>query len=166
MKLLTLNFLTCAVKSCKPLPAAFPLHVRDAELESVSTDFNPLFLRNILPRLDWSALAVVAGECGLTIPANPLEAPVGTISAQQGEGEEMMDVDGQVQQQEDEEQGRKRTEETAVAEGEVSEEVLRKLHAVLIETQIASGKLVCGNCGHEYAVREGIPNFLLPAHLV
>lgn len=28
------------------------------------------------------------------------------------------------------------------------------------------GKLVCGACGHEYAVKEGIANFLLPNHLV
>jgi hypothetical protein len=27
------------------------------------------------------------------------------------------------------------------------------------------GKLVCGNCQHEYAIKEGIPNFLLPNHL-
>lgn len=49
---------------------------------------------------------------------------------------------------------------------EISEEEAKKLHELLLETQIVSGKLVCGNCGHEYAVREGIANFLLPAHLV
>lgn len=49
---------------------------------------------------------------------------------------------------------------------EPSEEDLQKLHTLLLETQITSGKLVCGNCGHEYKVLEGIPNFLLPAHLV
>ncbi len=43
---------------------------------------------------------------------------------------------------------------------------LRQLHTLLLETQITSGKLVCGNCGHEYKIMEGIPNFLLPAHLV
>jgi multifunctional methyltransferase subunit TRM112 len=35
-----------------------------------------------------------------------------------------------------------------------------------METQISEGKLVCGNCGHEYVVREGVANFLLPNHLV
>lgn len=50
-------------------------------------------------------------------------------------------------------------------EGEPSQ-VLRDLHHVLLETTISSGKLVCGNCGHEYAVKEGIANFLLPSHLV
>ena len=40
------------------------------------------------------------------------------------------------------------------------------LHSVLVETEIIEGQLVCGNCGHEYGVREGIANFLLPSHLV
>ena len=40
------------------------------------------------------------------------------------------------------------------------------LHRILLETTIREGKLVCGNCGHEYAVKEGVANFLLPGHLV
>ena len=35
-----------------------------------------------------------------------------------------------------------------------------------METSVSEGKLVCGNCQHEYAVKEGIPIFLLPSHLV
>jgi multifunctional methyltransferase subunit TRM112 len=46
------------------------------------------------------------------------------------------------------------------------EKALKDLHHLLLETQISEGKLVCGNCGHEYAIREGIANFLLPSHLV
>ena len=40
------------------------------------------------------------------------------------------------------------------------------LHAMLMEKSIESGILVCGNCVHEYAVKEGIANFLLPSHMV
>ncbi|KAI9701344.1 MAG: hypothetical protein M1820_006566 [Bogoriella megaspora] len=40
------------------------------------------------------------------------------------------------------------------------------LHRVLMETTIANGKLLCGACGHEYAIKEGIANFLLPSHMV
>ncbi|KAI5862822.1 cyclophilin-like domain-containing protein [Durotheca rogersii] len=47
-----------------------------------------------------------------------------------------------------------------------NEKALRDLHSLLIETQIVEGKLVCANCGHEYTVREGVANFLLPSHLV
>lgn len=46
------------------------------------------------------------------------------------------------------------------------EQLLKDLHVLLMETQISAGKLVCANCGHEYVVREGVANFLLPDHLV
>ncbi|KAF6845418.1 peptidyl-prolyl cis-trans isomerase B [Colletotrichum musicola] len=49
---------------------------------------------------------------------------------------------------------------------ESDDKMLKDLHHLLMETQIMEGKLVCGNCGHEYAIREGIANFLLPSHLV
>ena len=62
MKILTANFITCAVKACKTSPQSFPLHFRDAELEQQEMDFNPLFLRNILARIDWPALKQTASE--------------------------------------------------------------------------------------------------------
>ena len=46
------------------------------------------------------------------------------------------------------------------------ETLLRNLHKLLMETTVQEGKLVCGNCGHEYRIKEGIANFLLPNHLV
>ncbi|KAI1462191.1 cyclophilin-like domain-containing protein [Annulohypoxylon moriforme] len=54
----------------------------------------------------------------------------------------------------------------SVEELQGDEKTLKDLHNLLMETQIMEGKLVCANCGHEYAVREGIANFLLPSHLV
>jgi len=68
MKILTANFLTCAVKACKSSPASFPLHFRDAELEHVDGEYNPSFLANILPRIEWEALKVTATEVGSYIP--------------------------------------------------------------------------------------------------
>lgn len=62
MKLLTLNFLTCARKTCKSSPAAFPLHPKEAELEQIEIDMNPLFIKNMLPRLDWEAMKTLAQE--------------------------------------------------------------------------------------------------------
>lgn len=46
------------------------------------------------------------------------------------------------------------------------DKMLRDLHKLLLETQVREGKMVCGNCGHEYRIKEGIANFLLPNHLV
>ena len=62
MKILTVNFLTCAVKACKISPDSFPLHFKDAELEQSDMEYNPDFLRNILPRLDWEAFKTTASE--------------------------------------------------------------------------------------------------------
>lgn len=45
-------------------------------------------------------------------------------------------------------------------------QLARDLHRLLWETSILTGELVCANCGHEYAIKEGIANFLLPSHLV
>lgn len=46
------------------------------------------------------------------------------------------------------------------------EKIMRDLHTLLLETEVMEGMMVCGNCGHEYRIKEGIANFLLPAHLV
>jgi multifunctional methyltransferase subunit TRM112 len=62
MKLLTLNFLTCAIKACKTSTASFPLHPRDAELEIVESDINLAFLKNILPRLMWEEFRTITSE--------------------------------------------------------------------------------------------------------
>jgi len=53
-----------------------------------------------------------------------------------------------------------------IEEGKEPSQLAKDLHRLLMETCIQEGKLVCGNCGHEYAVKEGIANFLLPSHLV
>ena len=42
---------------------------------------------------------------------------------------------------------------------------MRDLHTLLLETEVREGKMVCGNCRHEYKIKEGTANFLLPSHL-
>lgn len=65
MKVLTLNFLTCAVKACKTNPASYPLHPKDAELAHEDLELNATLLVNILPRIDWPALVGTAAEVSL-----------------------------------------------------------------------------------------------------
>ncbi|KAI1876664.1 hypothetical protein JX265_004190 [Neoarthrinium moseri] len=127
MKVLSLNFLSCAVKGCKSSSDSYPLHPKDAELVQDDIEVNAQLLINLLPRIDWTALTTTATELGF--PALPPQAPT---------PEEL----------------------------EADEAKLKDLHHLLMETQIMEGKLVCASCGHEYAVREGIANFLLPSHLV
>lgn len=68
MKVITANFVTCAVKECKTSAASFPLHFHDAELEMQELDFQPEFIRNVIPRIDWEALRVTANEV-FSLPA-------------------------------------------------------------------------------------------------
>lgn len=62
MKVLSLNFLTCAVKACKSSSESYPLHPKDAELVQDDIEVNPQLLVNLLPRIDWSALSTTATE--------------------------------------------------------------------------------------------------------
>jgi multifunctional methyltransferase subunit TRM112 len=153
MKLLTTNFLTCAVKACKSSPASFPLHFKDATLERTEITFNPLFITNVLPRVNWDALTATANELGLAkmLPErNPVDQ-AGWYGEQEGmTDEEKMEVES----------------EQTGKESEEREESLKKLHNLLLETAVVEGKLVCGNCGFEYPIKDGVGNFLLPAHLV
>lgn len=128
MKILTLNFLQCAVKACKASSASFPLHPKDCELVSDTIAPNLTLLKNLLPRIEWKALGVTTDELGFAMKL-PTDPP------------------------------------TAITL-EADEQLQRDLHTLLIETQINEGSLICGNCGHEYKIREGIANFLLPNHLV
>jgi multifunctional methyltransferase subunit TRM112 len=163
MKVLTLNFLTCARKSCKLSPAAFPLHPRDVELEQIEVDLNPLFIKNILPRLDWPAMKTLTQELGLPgLPENVPEADALGIS----EGKSQLGENDAGEGGDDGGQG-EGGKEVVMGDAETEpNKLLSDLHTLLLETSIASGKLACGNCGHEYAVKEGIANFLLPSHLV
>lgn len=145
MKLITANFLTCAIKSCKTSQASFPLHFRDAELEQQDLDFQPDFVRNVLPRIHWESLRVTAKEVRTTLLplSQRLTLNTNACATQQLGFDEIPETK---------------------PEGE-DEEVLKDLHRLLLETHVMEGKLVCGNCGHEYRIKDGIANFLLPSHL-
>ncbi|KAL1972437.1 hypothetical protein VTN31DRAFT_6851 [Thermomyces dupontii] len=125
MKVITANFITCAVKSCRSSQISLPLHFRDAELENQEIDYSPQFIQNILPRLNWENLRTTAAELGFR-----------SIPESKPEGDALNDS------------------------------VLKDLHRLLLETHVVEGKLVCEQCGHEYQIKDGIANFLLPSHLV
>lgn len=196
MKVLSLNFLTCAVKACKTSSASYPLHPKDAELVQDDIEVNPLLLINLLPRIDWSALSTTATEVSLgcilmlyfppvidvmkickfiiaymhtfthieisMIFLIPTYLPTYLLTLLSHFGvlsltrEEIIQLGFPALP----------PQPPTTEELQSDEKTLRDLHNLLMETQIMEGKLVCGNCGHEYAVREGIANFLLPSHLV
>lgn len=67
MKVLSLNFLTCAAKACKSSADSYPLHPKDAELVQDEIELNPQMIINILPRLDWEALRTTSTEVCLIL---------------------------------------------------------------------------------------------------
>lgn len=83
MKVLTINFLTCAVKACKASSNSYPLHPKDAELVQDEIELNPDMIVNVLPRLDWEALKTTTSEVRTFInfsALSPLSLPYGPIS--------------------------------------------------------------------------------------
>ncbi|KAG9298646.1 hypothetical protein G9A89_012714 [Geosiphon pyriformis] len=64
MRLITHNMLQCHVKGCNT--NNFPLNLSEAEVEIQETEFNAQFLRNMLPKLEWSALVRTAVQLGIT----------------------------------------------------------------------------------------------------
>ncbi|CAO1636168.1 unnamed protein product [Jaminaea pallidilutea] len=52
------------------------------------------------------------------------------------------------------------------SDGMIDEELLKKLHHILLEIHVVQGSMVCPNCSHNYAIRNGIPNMLLAEHEV
>ncbi|KAI6144174.1 hypothetical protein BKA82DRAFT_4175071 [Pisolithus tinctorius] len=60
VRLITHNLLACHVKGCTS--NNFPLALKDVQIELQEAEFNPEFVTNILPRLEWSALADAARQ--------------------------------------------------------------------------------------------------------
>ena len=152
MKILTTNFLTCAVKSCRSSPLSFPLHFHDAVLSRTELPYQELFIQNILPRVQYDALITTAKELSLQALVPEREVFEGLQEAK---------ATGQ-------EAGAEGMEQSIgnAASQDGADELLKKLHTLLMETEVREGKLVCGNCGFEYPIKEGVGNFLLPSHLV
>lgn len=119
-------------------------------------------MRNILPRLDMGAMRGVCAELGLGALLEGVEGGGKEGDAEVTRGK---DLDAKMEGTVSEQEGPP-SEQIPSSQEEYSEYTLQKLHTLLLETGIKEGKLVCGNCGFEYPVKEGVGNFLLPSHLV
>lgn len=175
MKVLTLNFLTCAVKACKSTSSSFPLHPKDCELVSDTIELNEKLIFNVLPRIDWAALSITASEVLPTLyllsPSNSVLYPSTSFfpfARAKQIIEKMYKETKSANEYPNAKLGFPPLPASPPTPEELSqdEKMLKELHTLLLETQISEGALVCGNCGHEYKIHEGITNFLLPNHLV
>lgn len=179
MKILTTLFLNCPIKSCRSSPSSYPLNFKSCTLEKIPVDYNPLLLRNLLPRLNLDALETIVMQLGLKalVPERGMLEEISEIAMGKSNMGKVAEVDDQDEENEREsgEEGDEEmrdTEPQTRLEGQSGqkedeqEEALKRLHTLLVETTIQEGHLVCGNCGFEYPVKEGVGNFLLPGHLV
>ena len=64
MKLLTTNFVQCAVKSCSSSSNCFPLHFTECELVHEDLEFDEDFIKNVMVKIDWPALLSVTRDIG------------------------------------------------------------------------------------------------------
>ncbi|CAJ0571392.1 unnamed protein product, partial [Mesorhabditis spiculigera] len=117
MKLLTHNFLSS--RFLKNVSSGYPLILRAAVKEEREVDFEPEFVQNIVPKLDYGALVAAAdaiGEEGL-----PKELPEGW---------------------------------------QEKEDVLKKLHHLLVRIEVIEGELECPESHRVFPIKDGIPNML------
>lgn len=66
VRLITHNLLACHAKGCNS--NNFPLLLQDVQIELREQEFNPDFVRNILPRLEWRALVDAATLASIRTP--------------------------------------------------------------------------------------------------
>ena len=62
MRILTHNSLKCPAKN---INVGYPLGLEITDMEIVESEFNPEFIKGILPSLDWSGVLVAAKAVGL-----------------------------------------------------------------------------------------------------
>ncbi|KAJ3348655.1 hypothetical protein HDU83_001125 [Entophlyctis luteolus] len=125
--------LMCHVKGC--VADNFPLDVQDAEVESVQVEFNEPFMRRLMNKIEWDALVKTSFAVPLLLL---LRFPTSHLALQLG----IDQLPAQVPDM-------------------IDEDFLKRIHRVVLETQVTAGKMVCRGCGHVYPISDGIPNMLL-----
>ena len=118
MRLLTHNMLKCNAKGVKN---GYPLQIEVEKTETRETEFNPEFIKNMLPKLDYSVLLGASKQLG-SETALP---------------------------------------ESLTEEMKADDEILKKIHHVLMEVLLIEGNLICPETGRKFPVKNGIPNMLL-----
>ena len=66
MRLFTHNLLRCNIKSVK---SGYPLRIEVGQLEQREEEFNPDFIKNILPKINWPVLVQAAAAFKVELPA-------------------------------------------------------------------------------------------------
>ena len=65
MKLITHNMLQCHVKGCST--NNFPLSLDQVQIEKMEADFNPDFIKRLIPKLEWEAFTTTAMSVSFSV---------------------------------------------------------------------------------------------------
>ncbi|KAH7097634.1 Trm112p-domain-containing protein [Auriculariales sp. MPI-PUGE-AT-0066] len=77
VRLIAHNMLACHAKGCNA--NNFPLQLRDVQIATREAEFSDAFLRNFIPRLEWSALVGAARQLGdESLPEEPFDPAAAT----------------------------------------------------------------------------------------
>jgi len=74
MRLITHNMLMCNVKGCNT--NNFPLEIKATSVKSQPSEYNPSFIKHMLPKIEYSGVITAIKDIGLAIslPANMPES--------------------------------------------------------------------------------------------
>lgn len=139
MRLLTHNLLACHAKGCGSSSNNFPLQLRNVQLELIEAEYNDVFLRGFLPKLDWNALVTTAQQVRPT--------------------RRLTDSSARLRFRNRSPTLRKRGPATKCCRRCTTSSSRYVLHTD-IQLHIAEGEMVCPKCAHVYPIRSGIPNMV------
>lgn len=140
MRLLTHNLLACHAKGCGSSSNNFPLQLRNVQLELIEAEYNDVFLRGFLPKLDWNALVTTAQQVRPT--------------------QRLTDSSARPRFRSRSPTLRKRSPATKCCRRCTTSSSRYVLLHTDTQLHIAEGEMVCPKCAHVYPIRSGIPNMV------
>lgn len=136
MRLLAHNMMASHVKGVKN---GYPFKIEATSVQTLDADFDPAFVRAMLPRLRYDVLRQAAIEVCLAAAVRLLCSARAFWQLQHGEG----------------------LPEALPENVSDDEELLRRLHHVLLQVEVVEGTLICPESGRRFPIRDGCANMLL-----
>ena len=141
MRLLTHNFLQSNVKGTEK---GYPLLIEGTVVVVEESPMDKELLLKLIPKLDYAVLRgavdqLISQESSSASQQGPLDLPQLPTTLPE-----------------------RTTGGTAVSDdGLYDDELLAKLHTVLMDVHVMEGNLVCPDTGRKFPIKEGIPNMIL-----
>jgi multifunctional methyltransferase subunit TRM112 len=147
MKLLTHNLLTS--KILKNVVNGYPLKIEATKVEVKSVDFQPEFVARMMKKVEYKALYEAAQTvskfffCFISL-RNSVFFLFRCLNSKLDYSKDLPTIENYNQD-----------------ELESNEELLKKIHMVLLEVEVLEGNLICPETGRKFPIMNGIPNMLV-----